>query len=230
MLVLKMLEDRSLVVTKSNNTYQDENSAEVLKIILPKTLNEIDLKDCHVYLAFTNQAGYGNVCDITSYLTDYSDMRYVIQIPMYKMFTYEPGTIEMWVKILHSPTEMVAKTNVVSHIIMAHKDTDGTIPPQELSIIDQLVTRMDVAEVTVDNISDRVDIVDDKVDDVDGRVEDIEGAVDDIEDEIEDINGKVDDVSGEIDDLAERVDDIVTGDEQITQNVIIGRVHEVESE
>ena len=44
MLVLKMSEDRNLMITKRGNSYQDENNAENIKIILPKILNEIDLK------------------------------------------------------------------------------------------------------------------------------------------------------------------------------------------
>ena len=39
-----MSKDKTLTVTKSGNTYQDENNAETIKIILPKVINSIDLK------------------------------------------------------------------------------------------------------------------------------------------------------------------------------------------
>ena len=159
--VLKMSKDKTLTVTKSGNTYQDENNAETIKIILPKVINSIDLKDCYIYLSFINQQGFGNVSDLTEYVTDYSEDYYVIEVPMYQMFTYEPGTIEMWIKVLHSPTQMVAKTNEVTYTIKSHKEIDGTIPEQEMSIIDGLVMKLDSTAIKVDEVSGRVqDIVD----------------------------------------------------------------------
>ena len=156
-----MSKDKTLTVTKSGNTYQDENNAETIKIILPKVINSIDLKDCYIYLSFINQQGLGNVSDLTEYVTDYSEDYYVIEVPMYQMFTYEPGTIEMWIKVLHSPTQMVAKTNEVIYTIKPHKEIEGTIPEQEMSIIDGLVMKLDSTAIKVDEVSGRVqDIVD----------------------------------------------------------------------
>ena len=156
-----MSKDKSLVITRSGNTYQDENNAETIKIILPKVINSIDLKDCYIYLSFINQQGLGNVSDLTEYITDYLDDYYVIEVPMYQMFTYEPGTIEMWIKVLHSPTQMVAKTNEVVYTIKPHKEIEGTIPEQEMSIIDGLVMKLDSTAIKVDEVSGRVqDIVD----------------------------------------------------------------------
>ena len=151
-----MSKDKTLTVTKSGNTYQDENNAETIKIILPKVINSIDLKDCYIYLSFINQQGLGNVSDLTEYVTDYSEDYYVIEVPMYQMFTYEPGTIEMWIKVLHSPTQMVAKTNEVVYTIKPHKEIEGTIPEQEMSIIDGLVMKLDSTAIKVDEVSDRV--------------------------------------------------------------------------
>ena len=128
---------------------------------MPKVINSIDLKDCYIYLSFINQQGLGNVSDLTEYVTEYSDDYYVIEVPMYQMFTYEPGTIEMWIKVLHSPTQMVAKTNEVVYTIKPHKEIEGTIPEQEMSIIDGLVMKLDSTAIKVDEVSGRVqDIVD----------------------------------------------------------------------
>ena len=154
--VLKMSKDKTLTVTKSGNTYQDENNAETIKLILPKVINSIDLKDCYIYLSFINQQGLGNVSDLTEYVIDYSEDYYVVEVPMYQMFTYEPGTIEMWIKVLHSPTQMVAKTNEVVYTIKPHKEIEGTIPEQEMSIIDGLVMKLDSTAIKVNEVSDRV--------------------------------------------------------------------------
>lgn len=156
-----MSKDKTLTVTKSGNTYQDENNAETIKIILPKEINSIDLKDCYIYLSFINQQGVGNVSDLTEYVTDYLEDYYVIDVPMYQTFTYEPGTVEMWIKVLHTPTKMVAKTNEVTYTIKPHKEIEGTIPEQEMSIIDGLVMKLDSTAIKVDEVIGRVqDIID----------------------------------------------------------------------
>ena len=160
---LRMSQNKILTITVQGNTYQDENNAETIKIILPKVINSIDLKDCYIYLSFINQQGLGNVSDLTKYITDYSDDYYVIEVPMYQMFTYEPGTIEVWIKVLHSPTQMVAKTNEVTYTIKPHKEIEGTIPKQEMSIIDNLVIKMDSTAIKVDEVSGKVEEIDDYV-------------------------------------------------------------------
>lgn len=162
-MVIKMTKDRTLIITKQGNTYQDENNAEMIKIILPKSINEIDLKDCYVYLSFVNQQNLGNVCDLTEYVAEYNDNRYVIEVPMYQMFTHESGTVRMWVKVLHTPTEMVAKTNEVSFTVQAHSEIEGTIPEQEMSIIDGLVARIDTVAIKADEVSGKVEDIDDYV-------------------------------------------------------------------
>jgi len=158
--VLKVSKDRFLTITKLGNTHQDENNAETIKIILPKTINKNDLRDCSIFLSFINQRGLGDVCDITEYIEDYSNDMYVIEVPMYQMFTYEPGVIEMWVKFLNPTTQMVAKTNPISFTIKRHRDIEGTVPEQEMSIIDNLIMKIDATAIKVDEVSERVqDIV-----------------------------------------------------------------------
>lgn len=160
---LRMSQNKILTITVQGNTYQDENNAETLKILLPKAINGNDLKDCNIFLSFINQRGLGNVSDLTKYIEDYSDNYYVIEVPMYQMFTYEPGNVEMWVKVLHSPTEMVAKTNEVVYTIKPHKEIEGTIPEQEMSIIDSLSMKLDATAIKVDEVSGKVEEIDDYV-------------------------------------------------------------------
>ena len=156
MLVLKMSEDRNLMITKRGNSYQDENNAENIKIILPKILNEIDLKNCDVYLCFANQNGVGDTIKITDGLVDYKENHYVTYVPILQTFTYMPGTIQMWVKILYTPSKMNAKSNEVTYTIKAHRDVEGNMPEHQMSIIDDLVTKMDETSGKVDEIDDYV--------------------------------------------------------------------------
>ena len=155
-MVLKMSKDKTLIVTKQSNTYEDENNAESIKIYLAKCINNINLKDCSVWLGFINQEGLGDQHELTEYLTEYSNDYYVVEKPMGQIFTYEPGSIEMWIKVLHSPTQMVAKTNEVIYTIKPHKEIDGTIPEQEISIIDSLTMKLDEVTAKVEDIDEYV--------------------------------------------------------------------------
>ena len=154
--VFKMTENKFLMVTKSGNTYQGEHNAETIKIILPKFVNNIDVKDCVVYLSFVNQEKRGNVIDITEYITNYSDKFYSIEIPMYKIFTYKEGNIKIWIKILNSGKVMVAKTNSVEYMINSHDEVDETIPDQELELLEHIAIKLDATAIKVDEISNRV--------------------------------------------------------------------------
>lgn len=152
-----MSKDKTLIITKWSNTYEDENNAESIKIYLAKYINNINLKECSVWLGFINQEGLGDQHELTEYLTEYSNDYYVVEKPMGQIFTYETGSIEMWIKVLHSPTQMVAKTNEVIYTIKPHKEIDDIIPEQEMSIIDNLVMKIDSTAIKVDEISDKVE-------------------------------------------------------------------------
>ena len=151
-----MSKDKTLIITKQSNTYEDENNAESIKIYLSKYVNGIDLKECSVWLGFINQTGLGDQHELTDCLTKYSDDYYVIEKPMGQIFTYEPGNIEMWIKMLYSPTKMVAKTNDVTYAIKPHKEIDGTIPEQGMSIIDSLTMKLDEVTAKVEDIDEYV--------------------------------------------------------------------------
>lgn len=230
MIVLKMMENRTLVITKADTIYQDENNAEILKIILPKTLNNIDLRDCDILLGFVNQSNLGNVCDLTPYLSDYSSNRYVVQVPMYQMFTYEPGVIEMWIKILHSPTEMVAKTNSVSHVVVAHRDAEGVIPEQEMSVVDRLITRVGNVEIAVDDVNDRVDDTNERVDDTNDRVDSVSNRVDNAESRLDGIDSNIEDIHNTTKDIVDSIDEANVHISEINNalNAVTGRVGVVE--
>ena len=58
---------------------------------------------------------------------------------------------------------MIAKTNSISHTIIAHKEIEGTIPEQEMSIIDGLVMKLDSTAIKVDEVSGKIEEIDDYV-------------------------------------------------------------------
>lgn len=161
--VLKMSADKTLIITKQGNTYEDENNAELIKIYLTRYINGVDLKECSVWLGFINQEGLGDQYELTKSLREYSTDYYVTENLMGQVFTYEPGNISMWIKILHSPTEMLAKSNEVTYVIKSHKEIDGTIPEQEMSIIDSLTMKLDATAIKVDEVSGKVEEIDEYV-------------------------------------------------------------------
>ena len=156
MIVLKMTDDKFLTITKSGNTYQDEHNAETIKLILPKEINHIDLSTCHIYLSFINQENLGQVIEVDEHLTNYADRFYVVEITMYKIFTYKDGDNTMWVKILNSEEMMIAKSNIVTYTIKPHPEVEGTIPEQELSILESMAVKLDATAIKVDEVSGRV--------------------------------------------------------------------------
>ena len=58
---------------------------------------------------------------------------------------------------------MVAKTNEVIYTIKPHKEIDGTIPEQEMSIIDSLTMKLDATAIKVDEVTAKVEDIDEYV-------------------------------------------------------------------
>lgn len=152
---LKMTEDKILTITKAGNTYEDENNAEVIKVLLPNKVNGNDLSDCVIHLCVLNQENLGDEINISAILKEHGDNLYVADINITNSITYKSGQIQLWIKVLNSDNEMVAKTNPVTYQIKEHLDIEDYIPEQSLSLLDDFSLRMenavDAAEEAVSN-------------------------------------------------------------------------------
>ena len=144
-MVLKMSKDKTLTITKTGNTYEDENNAETIKILLSRKVNGNDLSECFTHLCVINQDNLGDEINISKDLQEYGDDFYVVDLNITNKLTYKSGLIKLWVKILNSDNEMVAKTNTVTHQIKEHLDIEDYIPEQQLSLLDDFSIRTEQA-------------------------------------------------------------------------------------
>lgn len=145
MLILKMSKDKNLTITKLGNTYQDENKAESIRILLPRTIKNNDLTECIVHLCVINQENVGDEINISSILQEHNENIYFADIDITNKLTYKDGKIELWIKVINSDGGMVAKTNIITYQIKKHKDIEGYIPEQQLSLLDDFSFRMENA-------------------------------------------------------------------------------------
>jgi len=164
-MVLKMSKDKTLVITKSSTTYKNEHNAETIKIILPKQIDNKDLKQCSIWLSFMNEEKLGKAIDVTQFLTGYSSIYYYIEIPMDNIFTYVVGKIQIWLKLLDSQTEMVDYTNYVTHYIHKHPDEEfeGEITEQERSVLESLAFKLDATSIQLGKVTAKVEDIDEYV-------------------------------------------------------------------
>ena len=142
---LKMTEDKILTITKAGNTYEDENNAEIIKVLLPRQVNGNDLSDCVIHLCVLNQENLGDEINISTNLKEYNDDLYVADINITNNITYKSGQIQLWIKVLNSDNQMVAKTNPIIYQIKKHLDIKDYIPEQNLSLLDDFSLRMEDA-------------------------------------------------------------------------------------
>ena len=158
-MVLKMSKDKTLVMTVSSTTYKDEHNAETIKIIMPKQVDNNDLKQCSVWLCFMNEEKLGKAIDVSEFLKDYSSSHYYIEIPMDNIFTYVAGEVKIWLKLLDSQTEMVDKTNYVIKHIYKHPDEelDGEITEQERSVLESLALKIDSTSIQLGEVTAKVE-------------------------------------------------------------------------
>ena len=161
-MVLKMSKDKTLVITKPGTTYKNEHNAETIKIIMPKQIDNKDLKQCSIWLSFMNEEKLGRAIDVSEFLTDYSSSYYYIEISMDNIFTYVAGRIQIWLKLLDSQTEMVDFTNYVTHYIHKHPDEEleGEITEQERSLIESLALKLDATSIQLGEVTAKVEDID----------------------------------------------------------------------
>lgn len=154
--ILKMLKNKSLVITRYGNTYCGENSAETIKIFLPKEINGFDIKDCSVWFNFCLPDKDGNaieLSDIRSYTEDYA----VTEIPMHQEITNCKGTVKMWIDILGDDSEFTATTNAVAYNIYGSNTIDGSKPTPDVSPIGSLADRLKAVEKQVESANNRIE-------------------------------------------------------------------------
>lgn len=142
-MILKMSNDKNLVITAHGNTFEDENNAEVIKVLLPKAINKIDVESCTVLLNFVNSDGYGEPIDLTEHLKEYSDEYYTAEIPMTRMITGTPGEVDFWIEVISTSEELLARTDEVPYIIKHHKDISGSVPEERLSALYEILQKLD---------------------------------------------------------------------------------------
>ena len=178
-MVLKMSKDKNLIMTVPSTTYKDEHNAEKIKIIMPKQVDNVDLKQLSVWLCFMNEKKLGKAISLTEFLADHSPSSYFIEFPMDNIFTYVAGTVKIWLKLLDEQTGMVDYTNYVIKHICTHpnEELEGEITEQEHSILESLMSKLDATTIQLGEVT-------------------------------------------------AKVEDIISGEEQITQNMVIGNIYE----
>ena len=164
-LVLKISKDKTLIITVPSITYKDEHNAETIKVIIPKQIDNKDVKQCSVWLCFINEEKLGKAIDISEFLTDYSSSYYYVEFPMDNIFTYVAGEVKIWLKFLDGKTEMVDKTNYVVKHIYKHPDEelDGEITEQERSVLESLALKLDATSIQLGEVTAKVEDIDDYV-------------------------------------------------------------------
>ena len=158
-MVLKMSKDKTLITTVPSTTYKDEHNAETIKVIMPKQIDNKDLKQRSIWLCFINEEKLGRAIDVTEFLTDYSPSHYYIEFPMDNIFTYVAGEVKIWLKLLDGQTGMVDKTNYVIKHIYKHPDEEleGEVTEQERSVLESLALKVDATSIQLGEVTAKVE-------------------------------------------------------------------------
>ena len=152
-----MSSNKTLSITKSGNTFEDENKAENIKFILYKSINDIDIKECTVYLNFINADGRGKPVNLTKYISDYSDEYYVAEIPMSRVLTSAPGVIKLWLEITSLSSDMIARTGKVTCVIQDHDDIVCYIPEDDMPVLYEILKKVNDSYALIDEVNRKLE-------------------------------------------------------------------------
>lgn len=163
--MIKFLLERKSLRKLSSSTaviYEDENNADKIKILCPQFYDDYDLQECSVMLNYIihtetdveipdSDGGTHVTREIgNSTSLSFFDEKYIIHdeeflqtdISLSNNFTAYAGTVEFWIEIMNPKDSLIAKTNIVTINITPHKSVSDYIPESELSLLNDLMLRI----------------------------------------------------------------------------------------
>lgn len=122
-MILRLDSNKNFMIAQNKYTiYEGENNAEVLRILLPKQINNANLTNCIVNLNILNDDNNRDAILLTD-LKTYSDDYYETNVEITKEYTYKPGKIFLWIDVINPGSEMLAKSSVVALMINSHMES-----------------------------------------------------------------------------------------------------------
>lgn len=168
MLTIKMLSDKSLVMTVQSKLYQRQSLVDTMQILIPATYDDMDLT------VFTGTIEYidpGNVAHMEILTADedlYKDTFIRYTLPLDSMFTRIAGTVTMKVTLTYNDEstmkKYVLKTGEIEIEIAEINDYFAFVDEDSLTAIDNRIMHL---QTEADKLAAAAEIyAEDKVDDL----------------------------------------------------------------
>ena len=119
-----------------------ENFAEDLIFYLPEYLNDYQIANCSVLLFLSMPNKTPNIIQLEP-LEEMRNSFLQYRIPIDKDFTCIPGTIKLWLNILHYEKQVIIKSDYLSFDVYEHEASESYIPSQSIDLLDQWQMKMD---------------------------------------------------------------------------------------
>jgi len=151
--------DKTFSKSSQNINYVGENDVEILRFVIHKDYNGLDMSTSSVLLFVNDTEGILSTSyELSKENTLYSDSYYVYNFSIPNNFTTSSNVLNIWLSILTTDNELL-KTEDISLIVIDKPIGQDLIPSEDMSAFEQMVVDVDYLlsqGLTTENIDEAV--------------------------------------------------------------------------
>lgn len=151
-MVIKMTEDKSLLITIPTTIYRGERRADVLRFLIPSVYENINLADCALMMRYIRADGSGK-SEALEYLPELYKGYLQYSTMVNTRLTAEDGDVIVWLTAYGDNDAVVLKTGELTLDILPSRDVADYMSDEDMDELEELNEKVRMLEATkADNI------------------------------------------------------------------------------
>lgn len=152
-MIIKMNDDKSLVITIPTTIYRGEQNANLITFLVPMNYGEHNLADSAMVMRYILSNGEGK-SEPLSYLPEPYKNYLQFSTVANTRLTSEDGEITLWLTAFNTDDDLVLKTGEIIINITPSKDIVDYMPKEELDELDALTAKIAELMAITDELDD----------------------------------------------------------------------------
>ena len=144
MTYIKVNNDLTLTVTEAEVIYQGENLSKSVTFLVPKVLNDMEVRATIAYLIYIRADGHPNIALLEREEEDYNGDYHQYIVTLSEAVTRYPGEVTLWIEffsgLASAPT--ILRTGPCGVRITEHPTVSDSITDSQIAAIYQLSTKI----------------------------------------------------------------------------------------
>lgn len=146
-MIIKMTEDKSLVITIKTTIYRGEKNADIIRFLIPAEYEGHNLADCAFLMRYIDAKGVGH-SEALGYLPELYKGYLQLNTVVNTRLTSDDGEVTIWLTAIDNNDSVVLKSGEVIVDIEPSKNISEYLTDEGLDELDALNARVDMLDKT----------------------------------------------------------------------------------